>query len=346
MFLAATCPDPMIRRGLAPSPSGPAVAPRQLPSPATAADPADRLRRVLLRGAGAWGAAGWLGGLGLAPGTASAAADAAPRPPRAGRTPPPMMLAEEAPEDIDPRGWLVSEKYDGVRAWWDGRELRTRSGLPLAAPARFLRALPEFPLDGELWLGRGRFDELSGIVRRTRPDEDAWREVRYMVFELPGAGGRFDTRARALRAMFAAAARTSQPETRVQAVEQTPCGDRRVLQAALARLVAQGGEGLMLHRADAPEIAGRSPLLLKLKPLHDDEATVVGHQPGRGRLAGRLGALRVRDDAGRHFEIGTGFTDVQRAAPPALGTRVTFTHRGRTPDGLPRFASYLRQRTH
>ena len=99
----------------------------------------------------------------------------------------------------------------------------------------------------------------------------------------------------------------------------------------------------------APELnaagceALRSQLLLKLKPLHDDEAVVIGHQSGQGRLASRLGALRVRDDAGRVFEVGTGLSDAQRSAPPALGTRITFTHRGRTPSGVPRFAAFLRE---
>lgn len=284
------------------------------------------------------------------------------------RQPTPLILAQEAPDDIDPAGWLVSEKFDGVRAWWDGRVLRFRSGLVVAAPDSFLKALPPVPLDGELWLGRGRFDELSGIVRRGRPDEAAWRDVRYMAFEMPGAGGRFDERARALRQLLKSggdpAARSGVPsvvnavadsapiaartqaagQPRVMAVEQFTFADRATLRAALDRLVAEGGEGLMLHRADAPEVHGRSRLLLKLKPLHDDEAVVIGHQPGSGRLSGRLGALRVRDDAGRVFEVGTGLSDAQRDKPPAIGSRITFTHRGRTPSGLPRFAAFLRER--
>jgi DNA ligase-1 len=254
----------------------------------------------------------------------------------------PLILAKEAPDDIDPTEWLVSEKYDGVRAWWDGRMLRFRSGMPIAAPASFVASLPPVPLDGELWLGRGRFDELSGIVRRVQPEADSWRDVRYKVFEMPGAGGRFHERARRLAALLRAS--VTQGVVHAEAVEQVSCPNRDILRAALERVIAQGGEGLMLHRADAPEVHGRSPLLLKLKPLHDDEAVVIGHQPGTGRLAGRLGALRVRDDAGRVFEVGTGLSDAQRAEPPALGTRITFTHRGRTPSGLPRFAALLRER--
>jgi DNA ligase-1 len=256
-------------------------------------------------------------------------------------------LAQEAPPDIDPAGWLVSEKFDGVRAWWDGLVLRFRSGLIVAAPAAFLKALPPTPLDGELWLGRGRFDELSGIVRRGIPDDAAWQRVRYMAFEMPGAGGRFEERALRLQQRFPRggdAVTGPGAYSPVCAVPHFRCVDHDDLKATLERVVAAGGEGLMLHRADAPDIQGRSPLLLKLKPLHDDEAVVVGYQAGFGRLSGRMGALQVLDDEGRQFEVGTGFSDAQRLSPPAIGTRITFTHHGRTPSGVPRFASFLRER--
>ncbi|HEY6133061.1 MAG TPA: DNA ligase, partial [Rubrivivax sp.] len=127
--------------------------------------------------------AAWLGLLGMVPVRAAA------------RPPVHIALARDAPPGIDPVGYLVSEKYDGVRAVWDGQSLRFRSGLPLAAPSWFLGRLPAEPLDGELWLGRGRFDTLSGTVRREVPDDDAWHRLRYMVFELPGAPGDFSARA-------------------------------------------------------------------------------------------------------------------------------------------------------
>lgn len=262
------------------------------------------------------------------PAAAATAATAAP------------LLAREWPADADPVGYLVSEKFDGVRALWDGRRLRFRSGRPLAAPAWFLARLPAQPLDGELWLGRGRFEALAATVRRETPDDGEWRALRYQLFELPGAGGRFDDRAAALVALVASVRR--QGWDALQAVEQAPVADRAALARRLEAVVAAGGEGLMLHRADAPEAGGRGPWLWKHKPLHDAEAVVVGHRPGRGRLAGRLGALAVRDEQGRSFDIGTGFSDADRAAPPAVGSRVTYTHRGFTAQGRPRFASFLR----
>ena len=120
--------------------------------------------------------------------------------------------------------------------------------------------------------------------------------------------------------------------------------DRAALAGWLAEVIAGGGEGLMLHRADAPFVTGRSDALLKLKPWQDAEGVVVAHLPGEGRLTGMMGALEVRLADGRLLRIGTGFTDAQRRAPPAVGRQITFRYRGLTRTGLPRFASFLRVR--
>ena len=252
---------------------------------------------------------------------------------------PALLLAVDAPEDVDPAGCLVSEKYDGVRAVWDGTRLCTRSGNTIAAPAWFLRRLPQAVLDGELWAGRGRFETLSGAVRRHAPRDAEWQQIVYMAFEMPRAGGPFSERAERLASL---GQDTDWPG--FQAVEQRRVASRAELQRWLQEVVAEGGEGLMLHRADAAFVAGRNPVLQKLKPVHDADALVLGTVPGRGRHAGRMGALRVRTRDGRQFLLGTGFSDAERAAPPALGSVVTYRHRGHTEAGVPRFASYLRVR--
>jgi DNA ligase-1 len=251
--------------------------------------------------------------------------------------PPAIPLAETFRGDVDPSAYWISEKLDGVRAVWDGRELRFRSGRLVAAPAWFLAGLPNRPLDGELWLGRGRFDELSGIVRKAQPSDDDWRDVKYMVFELPRGSGPFGERSERLKAIVAAAG-----VPWLAAVEQYRVADRRELMSKLDEVVNGGGEGLVLHRAEAPYATGRSGNLLKLKPQQDAEATVIGYEPGRGRLSGMVGALRLRTPAGKEFRIGSGLSDDLRRAPPAVGTLVTYRYQELTRDGVPRFPRYWR----
>lgn len=252
---------------------------------------------------------------------------------------PPLLLAGVLGPEADPADFLVSEKYDGVRALWDGRTLRFRSGRRVSAPRWFLDRLPAQALDGELWLGRGRFEELCGFVRRAEAVDAEWRQITYMVFELPDAPGHFAVRARRMQELAAAAA-----WPQLVAVPQFRVADRAELQRRLDQVIKDGGEGLMLHRADAPYLTGRTDALLKLKPLQDTEAVVVAQIPGTGRFRGMLGALRVETPEGRTFLLGTGFSDSVRRHPPPVGTTITYTYRGLTRNGVPRHASYLRIR--
>ena len=253
---------------------------------------------------------------------------------------PALLLAGHYRPGLPLADYWVSEKYDGVRGHWAGVRLRTRGGELIAAPPWFTAGWPVTPLDGELWAGRGGFEQAQSAAGRLRPDDAAWRRLRFMVFDLPAHPGTFDARLAALRQVVAG---IGQPW--VQAVSQRKVASDAELQAWLREVVRGGGEGLMLHRGASRYRAGRGDDLLKLK-LHDDaEARVIGHQPGQGRHAGRLGALLVETPEGRRFALGTGFTDAQRADPPPVGSWVTYRCRGlHAGSGLPRFASFVRVR--
>jgi DNA ligase-1 len=248
-----------------------------------------------------------------------------------------VLLANTAPKGISPVGFYVSEKFDGVRALWDGSHLRFRSGRRIAAPNWFTDKLPATALDGELWMGRGTFDALSGIVRKNAPDDADWRKVQYLVFEAPQAPGVF-----AQRVVLIQKAVASAQWPQLRAVEQWELPNAAALQAKLKAITRAGGEGLMLHRADAGLVTGRSDVLLKLKAVQDAEAVVLAHVAGKGKYTGMLGALDVRAEDGHRFLLGTGFTDAQRRNPPAVGSTVTFAYRARTSNGVPRFASFIR----
>ena len=252
---------------------------------------------------------------------------------------PALLLANVYRPGMRLADYWVSEKYDGVRGYWDGHTLRTRGGETVAAPAWFTANWPNTPMDGELWAGRGRFSHAQSTVRQQQPDDAAWREMRFMVFDLPAHGGTFDQRLPALNQLVES---LNQPW--VQAVPQQRVASDAALQKLLLRTVRAGGEGLMLHRGASMYRAGRSDDLIKVKTHEDTEAKVVAHLPGQGRHAGRLGALVVEMPSGQRFRLGAGLTDAERDHPPPVGSWVTSRFRGTHDSGVPRFASFVRVR--
>jgi len=235
----------------------------------------------------------------------------------------------------DPSGWWISEKLDGVRALWNGYRLCTRAGHEIAAPAAFLESLPcGVSLDGELWAGRGSFQRVVGAYRRV--DAESWRPIRYAVFDAPDAGGGFEDRQRVLRDVLAD---TTGPAF---VLEHQRCTGPDDLAAVLSRVVRGGGEGVMIREPGSPYEPKRSGSLLKVKPVHDDEATVIGYEPGTGRNRSTIGALVARLPGGVVFRISSGLSDVVRRSPPPVGSVVTFTHRDYTDGGVPRFPAFVR----
>lgn len=165
-----------------------------------------------------------------------------------------FMLAKRYTQDIDPSGWLVSEKFDGWRSMWNGSAFISRDGNTLPAPASWIQAMPAgVPLDGELWLGRGRFNEVQGVIRSCD-----WSGLEFMVFDAPEADVEIEQRIDFLRSL------TLPPFCRL--VPYDVCKGAFELYSLLSETVAARGEGLMLRAPRSRYDQFRSPRLLKLKP--------------------------------------------------------------------------------
>lgn len=254
-------------------------------------------------------------------------------------TDPDVALANEYRPSIEIHRYWFSEKYDGIRAIWDGHQLITRTGKRIHAPDWFTADFPEVWIEGELWAGRGHFNTVQNTVLDRNPDDNAWRRIRWMVFDMPHSEGLYPQRY----------ARLSQwvddfQRSHVQRVRHQSIQSHQQLFKVLSHIDEQQGEGVMLQSVQDEYHPGRSDALLKLKRVADAEAVVIGYKPGQGQWHGLVGSLKVRDANGQVFYLGSGLTEQQRRHPPAIGSTVTFRFNGLTHTGKPRFARFLRTR--
>ena len=252
------------------------------------------------------------------------------------------MASWQTENHTDISRYYASEKLDGIRAIWTGSALITRQGKPLYAPAWFTATFPrEKAIEGELWIGRGRFQHISQIVLDKKPNEKQWRKVKFMLFDAPASTGSFTQRHATLRQL----AKQMDPAI-VQVIEQRTLDHNDALHQWLDTIERNGGEGIMLHHKDNPYFNGRSAGVLKIKSYQDEEAIVTGYEPGKGKYAEVMGAVWVVTSDNIRFKIGSGFRDHDREHPPAIGSIIQYRFNGYTHRGVPRFARYIRPRAH
>jgi DNA ligase 1 len=246
-----------------------------------------------------------------------------------------VMLAEKyTDEDID--GWIMSEKLDGVRCVWNGKTMKTRNNNTFYPPKFFSENFPDEILDGELWMERAKFQETVSIVRKSYA-HDGWKNIKYVVFDGPELGGNFKTRLRKLEKIF-----KDNNSEYVQLHEHEVCKDKEHLDDEMKRVIALGGEGMMIRDPNSNYEYRRSDRMLKVKQAYDAEAVVLQKIKGTGRCSNMMGALLCRNNDGIEFKVGSGFTDVDRRNPPKLGSIITYKYYETTKSGKPRFPIYLR----
>lgn len=241
------------------------------------------------------------------------------------------------------KNYVVSEKYDGIRAIWKNQQLRTRRGNIIHAPLWFTQGLPDVWLDGELWYQRDKFEYAASTVSKDKPIYSEWRNIRYMVFDMPDYQNPFIERYQRYSKLIK---ELNLPH--LVAVEQFEVKSNKALYNMLEDFTQKKAEGLMLQKKNAMFADGRSGNLYKLKQFMDAEARVIQHKQGKGKYSEMLGALLVEyqgeNGATMQFKIGSGFSDAERRNPPPVGSIVTFKYHGLTKNGVPRFASFMRVR--
>lgn len=247
----------------------------------------------------------------------------------------PQLWLLKTYKDQNISGWVMSEKLDGIRAYWDGEKLISRGGKRIYAPKWFIKDYPPFPLDGELWTKRKDFENIASIVRDKNPSE-AWKQIKYTIFEVPHAKGNLFKRLKKVKPY---------ENEILKILPQIKIKDKKHLEDFHKELELKGAEGVVVRDPKMHYIGKRTSTALKIKTFHDAECEVIGHTEGKGKYEGFLGALKCRLNNGIIFKIGTGLSDSERRNPPKIGEVVTFKYQEFTKYGKPRFPVYLRGRS-
>lgn len=250
-----------------------------------------------------------------------------------------VMLATRYEEHarMDPTGWWISEKLDGVRGYWDGKDFYSRNGNQFPAPEWFKKGLPSTPLDGELWCGRRQFRQCLSIVR-SGVSGQLWKYITYWVFDAPAMKAPYEERVEHIHRTVVPGEAGCPHAAPVGIIR---CEGKDQLRRELSKVTKKGGEGLMLREPGSAYENKRSRVLRKVKPVHDEEAKVVGHEGGMGPIGPHCGALTLETPDGRRFSCGTGLSAADRHTPPVVGTVVTYRYVELMDNGYPRFPSYI-----
>jgi DNA ligase-1 len=250
---------------------------------------------------------------------------------------PNLLLLKSYKSDINVTNWLMSEKLDGVRAYWDGKRLISRNGKEFTVPDWFVRDFPAFEIDGELWTSRGDFEHIISIVNTQTP-HDGWRAITYQIFEVPNQKGGLLERLSILEKWL-----EKSPNEFIRIIPQKICKGTVHLKEVLDELEVQGAEGLVVREPYALYVGKRTSKALKVKKSQDDECVVTGYTKGDGKFEGLVGAL-ICEWKDRFLKIGSGLSVEERKSPPLLGSEITFKYNGLTKYGNPKFPVFLRVR--
>ncbi|EAK4846914.1 DNA ligase [Campylobacter coli] len=255
-------------------------------------------------------------------------------------------ISEQEIKNKNFNGYLMSEKLDGVRGIWEVGKFKTRQDNPIHTPSYFTYNFPSFKLDGELWIARAKFDEVSALIRSDSLDSSLWKSVTYNVFDVPNACEEFKLTPCTLSNRLKVLERYLQqnPNPYIKIIKQIPIKDQEHLKEFYQDIVFNKGEGVVIRKDLAPYEKGRSKNALKLKPYEDAECKVIAYTEGKGKFQGKIGALLCQMPNDRVIKIGSGLKDKDRENPPKIGSIVTYKFNGLTKNSLPRFPVFLRIR--
>ena len=245
---------------------------------------------------------------------------------------PDLFLLKKYSQDMNITSWYMSEKLDGVRAFWDGKKLISRNGKTFSAPAFFIKNFPKHKLDGELWTKRNDFSNISSIVNKKKP-HSGWTNLTYNVFEVPNVKGKLLQRLNNVKVT-----------KYIKVIKQIKVKDKKHLNDFLKSIEKNNGEGIVVRDGSLNYYTGRNNNSLKVKSYNDTECKVIGYNEGKGQYKNLVGSLSCKMKNNKIINIGSGLNNKQRKKPPRIGAIITFKYYGLTSKGNPRFPIFLHEK--
>lgn len=251
----------------------------------------------------------------------------------------------DSPESIaeNIESYAISEKFDGVRGIWDGKEMFSKNGKKLAIPPCFAEKLAILELkdgefvEGELWADYGKFAEVSSLARRKNPTCAEFESVKYLIFNAQlNESSDFLANLSKIQSIL-----ESHKTPQIRTITQHKFSSSKELQDFFDAVVAKGGEGVILRD---------SHTAFKLKAQHDAECKIIDYTRGKGRLSGKVGAIVCESLADKNagikngiiFRIGSGLSDEMRTNPPKIGTIITYKFSGVSKNSVPLHTRFWR----
>lgn len=251
----------------------------------------------------------------------------------------------DSPESIaeNIESYAISEKFDGVRGIWDGKEMFSKNGKKLAIPPCFVEKLAILELkdgefvEGELWADYGKFAEVSSLARRKNPTCAEFESVKYLIFNAQlNESSDFLANLSKIQSIL-----ESHKTPQIRTITQHKFHSSKELQDFFDAVVAKGGEGVILRD---------SHTAFKLKAQHDAECKIIDYTRGKGRLSGKVGAIVCESLADKNtgikngiiFRIGSGLSDEMRTNPPKIGTIITYKFSGVSKNSVPLHTRFWR----
>jgi DNA ligase-1 len=249
---------------------------------------------------------------------------------------PALFLLKKYQPDLNVTDWVMSEKLDGVRGFWDGRQLLSRGGKILTPPKWFIQQYPPFAIDGELWTKRADFETASSITN-SKNAAKRWREITHQIFEVPNQAGGLLNRLKVLRHYL-----SKNPSQFIKIIPQIRVKSKVHLNDFLNEVIHQKGEGVVVRNPETPYQTGRLSSALKVKKYIDDECVIVEILGGKGKYTNQMGSVKCQLKNGKIARIGSGFSDNERQNPPTIGVQITFKYYGLTKKGKYKYPVFLR----